>query len=159
MAKISSGRMSDRDRRERAGVRKQRLHLGCERLVRRIQRAARSDEHEQEPLRRHPRPAAPHDLLEPPPRAVPLHRTPDAALAGDEADAAPPPPPRPHPPHTDKRARGHPPPPPPRRVGAAGPAPPAPPAPAAPAAGGRPPRPPPPPGRGGGGGGGGGGEP
>ncbi len=81
--------MSDRERRQRTGVREQVLDVGGERLMGRLQGGARGDEHEQESFGRNPAPAAPDDLTQAAARAVPLHRTPDPAPAGDEAHPAP----------------------------------------------------------------------
>ena len=80
--------MSDGQWRERAGMGKQRFHVGGEGLMRRGQREARSNEHEQVTLCGYAGPAAPDDLPQPAPRTIALHRPAHTAFAGDESHAA-----------------------------------------------------------------------
>src|SRR5262249_13772129 len=88
MQAISRRRMSDRDRRERTGVREQRLDVAGQRLMGRVERTAGGDENQQDTLRPHARPATARDLAQAAAGAVALHGSPDALLAGDEPHAA-----------------------------------------------------------------------
>ena len=77
----------DDGRSQRTRVGEQALDFGGQLLVRRGQDRARGDEHEEESFVRNARPAAPDDFPDAAARAIALHRTADAALAGDPAQA------------------------------------------------------------------------